>query len=117
MWDKGCSRLWARAHWGGGGGWDARLSPRYWEEGVLSYGSIMPANPSCVGHQRIVHKVRNGEESLTKQLEDSCVDRRGGELPGTRSGGSQHLYWKDLQCRCGGHQSYHPGGSPQLSVA
>ena len=53
---------------------------------MLSGGSIMPANPSCVGHQRTVHKVRNGEESLAKQLEDSCVDRRGGELPGTRSG-------------------------------
>lgn len=86
MWDKGCSRLWARAHQGRCGGWGAGLSSRYWEEGVLSCGSIMPANPTCVGHQRTVQKVRNGEESLAKQLEDSRVDRRGGELPGTRSG-------------------------------
>lgn len=52
-----------------------------WEEGVLSCGSTVHANPSCVGHQRTGHKVRDGEESLTKQLEDSCVDGRRGEFP------------------------------------
>ena len=80
---------------------------------MLSCGSMVHGNPSCVGHQRTGHKVRDGEESLTKQLEDSCVDRRRGEFPGTGSGASQDLYWAGLQSPCCGRHPYALGGSPQ----
>lgn len=34
--------------------------------------------------KRTGHKIRNGEESLSKRQEDVSMDRRKGEFPGTR---------------------------------
>lgn len=90
--------------------------PGYWEEGVLSCGPLY-----CKSHlSRVTREqsIRSGmeEESLAKQLEDSRVDRKGGELPGTKEVGISASLLGRPQCRCCGHQAYHPGGS-QLSLA